>query len=543
MRAVCTDDRCLLWFLDGRRGMERLTLDVAVLGGGFAGSLLARQLRRTLPQLRIGLFEKATESAYKVGESTVEIASNYLVRRLGLSAYLYDRHLPKNGLRFFFDTPAKDAAFHEMTEIGSVSMPFHPSFQINRARLERDLWERNAADGVLVRTGVRVHDLELGTGGARHRFAFGGEDVAGRCECRWLVDATGRTSLVARAKGLRVPEADHAIAAVWGRFARVRDLDDLGPESFRARVRNSSRMLSTVHFNYPGYWIWFIPLKDGITSIGIVGDRAAIDASCRTKAGFVEFLSRHRAVADLLAAAEIVDVGSFAQLAYTTTRFFSVDRWGLSGEAAAFSDPFYSPGGDYIALENDFLVDLIGRDTAGEDATRLAERVALYDEFMHFRHEATMLLYRGLYSTLGSYELYRLKWELDIACYYNLWVTPYMLDQHLDEAFLRTQLREKHVILQALRNFADLFRKLEQRLRERGDLHRRNLGEFYEPLQSLDYVSEVGTPRRREVVLARTAEAFNRVRARAVDLLEGVADPPARPPLPLTAFVTSRPLA
>jgi len=523
--------------------MERLTLDVAVLGGGLAGSLLARQLRRALPQLRVGLFEKTVESAYKVGESTVEIASNYLIRRLGLSAYLYDRHLPKNGLRFFFDTPAKDAAFHEMTEVGSVSMPFHPSFQINRARLERDLWERNAADGVLVHTGVRVHDLELGADGSRHRFAFRGDGGDGRCECRWLVDATGRTSLVARAKGLRVPEPDHAIAAVWGRFANVRDLDDIGPESFRARVRNSSRMLSTVHFCYPGYWIWFIPLKDGITSVGVVGDREAVDTSCRTRTGFREFLSRHRAVADLLKPAEMIDVGSFAQLAYATTRFFSADRWGLSGEAAAFADPFYSPGSDYIALENDFLVDLIGRDAAGEEPARFAERVELYDEFMRFRHEATMLLYRGLYSTLGSYELYRLKWELDIACYYNLWVAPYMLDQHLDEAFLRTQLREKHVILQALRNFADLFRKLEQRLRERGDLYRMNLGGFSEPLQTIDYTAEIGTPRSREAVLARTAEAFNRVRARALDLLEDLAEPASRPSLPLSAFVTSRPLA
>jgi flavin-dependent dehydrogenase len=523
--------------------MERLTLDVAILGGGLAGSLLARQLRRTLPRVRVGLFEKTVESSFKVGESTVEIASNYLIRRLGLSGYLYDRHLPKNGLRFFFDTSAKDAALHEMTEVGSVSLPFHPSFQINRARLERDLWERNAADGVLVRTGVRAHDLELGADGAQHRFAFSGDGTSGRCESRWLVDATGRTSLVARAKGLRVPELEHAIAAVWGRFTKVRDLDDIGPESFRSRVRGSSRMLSTVHFCYPGYWIWFIPLKEGVTSVGVVGDRAAVDSSCRTQTGFVEFLSRHRAVAELLEPAEMIDVGSFAQLAYSTTRFFSADRWGLSGEAAAFADPFYSPGSDYIALENDFLTDLIRRDTAGEHATRLAERVELYDEFMRFRHEATMLLYRGLYSTLGSYELYRLKWELDIASYYNLWVAPYMLDQHLDEAFLRTQLREKHVVLQALRNFADLFQKVETHMRERGQLYRMNLGGFSEPLESIHYTAEIGTPRTREHIIARTAEAFNRVRSRALDLLEDAAEPTPRPSLPLTAFVTSRPLA
>lgn len=523
--------------------MERLTLDVAILGGGLAGSLLARQIRRTLPQLHVGVFEKARESSYKVGESTVEIASNYLIRRLGLSTYLYDRHLPKNGLRFFFDTPAKDAELHEMTEVGSVSMPFHPSFQINRARLERDLWERNRADGVHVRTGVRAHDLELGRAGACHHFAFSGEGVEGRCESRWLVDAAGRASLIARAEGLRVAETDHPIAAVWGRFTGVRDLDEFGPESFRARVRHSSRMLSTVHFCYPGYWIWFIPLKDGVTSVGVVGDRDSVDGVRRTEAGFADFLGCHRAVASLLESAEMLDIGSYAQLAYSTTRYFSADRWGLSGDAAAFADPFYSPGSDFIALENDFLTDLIRRDLAGEDAASLRERVELYDEFMRFRHEATMLLYRGLYSTLGSYELYRLKWDLDIACYYNLWVAPYMLDQHLDADFLRTQLREKNFILQALRNFAALFHKLEDRLRERGQLYRGNLGGFAQPLDSVPYTGEVGTPRPRETVLARTAEAFNHVRDRALDLLEDLPEPAARKPLPLTAFMTSRPLA
>src|SRR5215468_3111672 len=105
--------------------MQNADLDVAILGGGLAGNLLARQLRRTLPALRVGLFEKATDRSYKVGESTVEIASNYLIRRLGLSQYLYDQQLPKNGLRFFFDTPDKNAELEQLSEMGSVALPYH----------------------------------------------------------------------------------------------------------------------------------------------------------------------------------------------------------------------------------------------------------------------------------------------------------------------------------------------------------------------------------------------------------------------------------
>jgi hypothetical protein len=80
-------------------------------------------------------------------------------------------------------------------------------------------------------------------------------------------------------------------------------------------------------------------------------------------------------------------------------------------------------------------------------------------------------------------------------------------------------------------------------LRERGQLYRRNLGGFAPALDNVPYMTEVGTPRPREAVLARTAEAFNHIRNRALDLLDDAPAPTVRTSLPLTAFMTSRPLA
>lgn len=518
--------------------MDAWTFDVAILGGGLAGNLLARQLVRRFPGLAVGLFEKEIRPGYKVGESTVEIASNYLTRRLGLTTYLYDEHLPKNGLRFFFDRPEKDAALADMTEIGTKAFPFHASFQVNRARLEADLRTQNAAAGVRCSTGVRVTDLELGARGAGHAFTITGPEGTQRCRSRWVVDAAGRASPIARALDLRVPD-DHAIAAVWGRFEHVTDIDALGPPSFRSRVRHTCRALSTIHFSHPGYWIWFIPLRHGVTSVGVVAERESLDAACRTRAGFLEFLGRHRAVSSLLTNATMVDLGSYGQLAYGTRRFFSADRWGLTGEAGAFADPFYSPGSDYIALQNDFITDLVARDLAGEDITARAD---LYDAFMLFRHEAAMRLYRGLYPLLGSYELYRHKWRLDITCYYNLWVAPYMQDLHLDEAFLQRQLRERAPTLQLLANFADLFQKAERTLRARGQLHRQNLGRFQEPLEGVDAVAEIGLPCEREDLLGRVGTACNAVRDGVLDALEDVTMPRERKSAPLAAFMLNRPI-
>ena len=82
---------------------DAVDLNVAIIGGGLAGNLLARQLRRSAPELSVGVFEKSTERSFKVGEATVEIQASYLIRRQGLTQYLYESHLPKNGLRYFFD--------------------------------------------------------------------------------------------------------------------------------------------------------------------------------------------------------------------------------------------------------------------------------------------------------------------------------------------------------------------------------------------------------------------------------------------------------
>ena len=170
----------------------------------------------------------------------------------------------------------------------------------------------------------------------------------------------------------------------------------------------------------------------------------------RKKEGFLSFLADHQAVWSLLAQAELVDIGSYGQLAYSTQLYFSKDRWGLTGEAAVFTDPFYSPGSDFIALENDFLTDLISRDDQGTSPAQLGERAELYNQYMCFRYEASMLLYRDLYSLLGSFDLLRLKWQLDFALYYHVWLSQYMQDLHLNAEFLRRQLKERGLIFELL---------------------------------------------------------------------------------------------
>jgi flavin-dependent dehydrogenase len=520
--------------------------DVAIIGGGLAGNLLARQLRRTLPHLEIGLFEKNMTTSYKVGESLVELASNYLIRRLGLSSYLYSQHLPKNGLRFFFDGPHKNVELSRMSEIGGLSFPYHPGFQIDRSRLEADLLQMNKEDGVVVHLGAKVKNLQLAgcqEGSPEHRFLLSYDGREEQCSSRWLIDATGRSSVLAKSLGLRIPEPNHALFAVWARFRGVADWDSVESDDFRKRIRFSSRMLSTNHFCYPGYWIWFIPLGRGITSIGVVGESAALQNSgLPSRETFLNFLRKHFAVSNLINGAEFIDLGSQNRLAYNTQQYFSECRWGVIGEAAIFTDPFYSPGSDFIALENDFLTNLIMLDEQGASADELGRMANLYNQYLNFRYESNMLLYRDLYSTIGSFTLLKLKWQFDFALYYHWWLSQYLQDLHLNENFLRSQLEERDLVINTLSNFGGLFKKIETHFKKKEQYYRFNSDQYSNSFEGVDFVEQVGLPQRGYGQLKRLNEILNRIYLQGLDLLNENTNGDSKGSLPLSRFTAAKAL-
>lgn len=515
-------------------------VDVAILGGGLAGNLLARQLKRRRPELSVLIVEKETTREFKVGESTVEIAANYLTRKLGLSQYLYHQHLPKNGLRFFFDTDAKDASLPQMSEIGISGLPPAPSFQLDRAKLEADLLVMNRDDGVDVRLGVRAKDLSISETGEHHLTLVDevGEGGETQVQARWVVDASGRGGLISRQRDIRRPEKNHRVAAAWGRARGVRDIDEMGDDAWRQRVQYTARGLSTNHLCYPGYWIWFIPLRGDLVSVGVVAEASGWDVKRHKPEGLLEHLRTHRAAAELLDGAELVDIGSLTQLAFRTTQFFSDERWAVVGDAGAFVDPFYSPGSDFIAIQNDMVTELVLRDMAGED---WREHRALYDEFMQFRFDVTMLLYQGLYPSLGSYSLFRAKGYFDCAAYYNLWFDGYARDEHLQTRALKAQLRRKDTVLTAMRNFNVLFADTARAMQRDGTYFAQNTGRAcVDGRDAFGVIENVGRRRSSLEINARTEAFFNHTLGLLMSECQGQGSVPKHP---LEAFAQQDGLA
>jgi flavin-dependent dehydrogenase len=403
----------------GRRECDHF--DVAILGGGLAGGCLARQLRLEAPALRVLLVERrrhpVPEAAFKVGESSVEIGAHYFQNRLGLEPHLREAQLEKLGLRYFFPH-AGNRDVTQRVELGPPRFPPVPSFQLDRGRLENFLLRSDAELGAEVLHDCRVRTIALDPTGA-HRVSLAGADGPREIAARWVVDASGRVSLLKRQLGLVRPST-HGANAAWWRFSSRIKIDEWSSDpSWKSRVPSGLRWRSTVHLMGVGYWFWLIPLGSGSHSFGIVADAeihpfARINRFDRALDWLREFEPQAAEVMEAHASG-LEDFLALQHFAHGCARVFSPDRWALVGEAGVFTDPFYSPGSDFIAMGNDYVTDLVVRETRGED---IRVRVEAFNGTYLRLFDAFIRLYDGQYPIMGNAQVMTAKVAWDNACYW-----------------------------------------------------------------------------------------------------------------------------
>ena len=374
--------------------------DVAILGGGLAGLTLAIQLKRSGPDTSVVVLEKregpAPLAAFKVGESTVPSGAHYFAEVVGMKDHLRQRHLAKFGLRFFMTGEGND----DITEASRVLGPEYPpqdNFQIDRGLFENELATRARGLGVDVLQGCRVQDVDFGAD--VHTVTFTQADADTSLKARWVVDAAGRASLLKRKLGLS-KEISHTINSAWLRLAGGLDLEQWGAHNVEWMGEDVRARPAPVQHQPPA--------RRGLLGVAdpallrpdqhrhlrrpalppVRGDRRA--RRVRGLAAATRAAARRRD----RAAAWATSRTSFAceDFAYGVEQAYSTDRWTLVGEAAAFADPFYSPGSDFIGYGNTFTTDLIARDLDGED---IGERADYYNDSLPAHLRAHDLEVRG----------------------------------------------------------------------------------------------------------------------------------------------------
>ncbi|MBL4851597.1 MAG: tryptophan 7-halogenase [Gammaproteobacteria bacterium] len=394
--------------------------DVTIMGGGLAGLGLARQLKRSTPELDVLIVERnkfpVPDTTAKVGESTVELASHYLVDTLGLKKHFEQSHLRKHGLRCFFGTPSND--YSEQDELGVSELFGIPTYQLDRGVLENHLHDELINLGVNIVEGATTKEVSLGK--QNHCIKVATDEGEKNFSSRWLVDAAGRQKLISNKLNL-TKTVGHKGNAVWFRIDRRVVLDTWSEEAqWQNRLQDKgTRWLSTNHLTGPGYWVWVIPLGTGTTSIGIVMDDQALEQSGITSLDeALRWLDTHQPrCAEAISGAKVLDFCLIRDYAYGCKKMFSDDGWCLTGEAGAFSDPFYSPGSDFIAINNTFIDHLIACEKSGQDIRRDS---ALFHVFYNSFFDNTLSLYSHQYGGFGDRRMMGVKLLWDYSYYWGV---------------------------------------------------------------------------------------------------------------------------
>lgn len=401
--------------------MQPRTFDVVVAGGSLAGAATALLLLRENPGLRIAVVEKSEAFPRRVGEATVEVSGYFLSRVLGLTGFLNETQLTKQGMRFWFRGP-ETAHLGECSELGGRYLARVPAWQVDRSTLDEEVLQRAVRAGITLLRPAKVRHVLLHPGGSQ-RVEVETESGSETLDARWFVDASGFTCLLARQEGWFRRNGDHPTTACWARWSGAADWDGL--ELARRHPDWSAachgiRNTATNHVVGDGWWAWFIPLKGGDVSAGVVFDQRRVhwpDGPDSLGNRLKQFLCAHPAGREILSEAQPVegDVRWRANLAYSCDRIAG-DGFVIVGDAAGFLDPFYSPGMDWLSYTVTRAVELVGRSMAGAGTNELANRHNA--DFARSYSRWFDAIYRDKYSWMGDFELMQIGFRLDLGLYY-----------------------------------------------------------------------------------------------------------------------------
>jgi flavin-dependent dehydrogenase len=207
------------------------------------------------------------------------------------------------------------------------------SLQVRRSRFDAILAARAQAAGADIRFGWRATEPIIEDGRVNGVHASDEDGAVHHLRARWVIDASGRVGFLARRLKLRVPDPFYPNRSVYtyvtgaGRFPGTHE---------------GSLFIESV----PVGWLWFIPLREGDVSVGLVCDKDS-QAELR-RLGAADFLASavrsSTGTARLLAEATTVwKTAVVASGGYSSARYAG-PGWMEVGDAGQFVDPMWATG-------------------------------------------------------------------------------------------------------------------------------------------------------------------------------------------------------
>jgi FADH2 O2-dependent halogenase len=396
--------------------------DIAIVGSGFAGSLLAMIAHRL--GRSVVLIERGRHPRVVIGESSTPI-TNLLLEELTTRYDLpsvrplakwgnWQRTHPeiacglKRGFTFYhhdLDNPRHSAPDRSEQLLVAAS----PHDEISDTH-----WYRADFDQFLVReaqrlgldyldetnlTGFAESDDEVRLEGTRH-----GEKISVSAE--FLVDASGPRGFLHCALGLQELQLPGfpATQALYSHFSGVRRLENLYPTPDRQSPPYPVDD-AAVHHVFDGGWIWVLQFNNGMTSAGIAATDALAEKLKLTDGAdaWQRILHRIPALESQFAAAKAErPFTHMPRLAFRSATI-SGSRWALLPSAAGFVDPLLSTGFPLTLLGVARLGEIFEHDWGTE---RFAARLQTYAAQTEGELLATGRLIASLYANMNNFSLF-----------------------------------------------------------------------------------------------------------------------------------------
>ena len=314
--------------------MASAKTDVLIIGGGPAGTTFATTMQNR--GWDVTILEKEHHPRFHIGESLLPM-NMPILERLGVMDEIKAIGVPKLGADFTIgNSGIEERTFYFRDALGD-SPP--EAFEVRRSEFDEILFNNARRAGVDAREGMKVTRVIAAANGTHSVSAVDGEGNEHNWVTRYLVDASGRDTFLARCNGWKTRNNKHASGAVFAHFRGV-----------TRRSGEDQGNISVYWFNHG--WIWMIPLQGDIMSIGAVCQPEFL----RTRAGSLdEFLREtlesqaetHERIQSATAVSNAQATGNYS---YLSDRM-SGPGFLMVGDAFAFIDPVFSSG-VYLAMSS-----------------------------------------------------------------------------------------------------------------------------------------------------------------------------------------------
>ena len=405
----------------GLTPVAHVDADVAIVGSGFAGSLLALALRQR--NRRVALIESGRHPRFAIGESTTPLTNlllEELADRYGLPQIrvfskwgTWQRARPevacgrKRGFTFLFHRPHEafsDDGAHERQLMVAAS----PNDEIAdthwyRPDFDHALVREAEAAGAIYLDQTRLervrHERGMVLEGTRHGARI---EVAGR----FVIDASGPRGFLHRMLDLEEEAPLRWLPRTRGlytHFEHVEPWEAVVPPDTRPPYPPDEAAL---HHVFPGGWIWVLRFNNGITSAG-----AALTESCAAAVRAEEGAPAWDRILRMLPS-----VGRQFRSARATRPFVHASplafrgrraagsTWALAPSAAGIIDPLLSTGFPLTLLGISRLLEIL--ETTGDGSERDAA-LRRYAETTVTELDVTEQLVAALYAVMADVPLFK----------------------------------------------------------------------------------------------------------------------------------------